>query len=173
MPDTLQREAGRAFVFGDRIDTDVLAPGALMKLPPDELAKHCLAAIAPDFAKTVKPGDVIVAGSSFGIGSSREQAAVSLKLLGVRAVLAKSFARIFYRNALNLGLPALFFPDAHAVHEGDVIAVDLERGIVENRTRGTTHAVSPMPAHLRAVIDAGGLIPHLKRRLETGAGTTP
>jgi 3-isopropylmalate/(R)-2-methylmalate dehydratase small subunit len=166
-------EAGRAFVFGDRIDTDVLAPGALMKLAPEELAKHCLSAVAPGFAKTVQPGDVIVAGASFGIGSSREQAAVSLKLLGVRAVLAKSFARIFYRNALNLGLPALIFPDVETVRDGDRIAVDLAAGRVENLSRGTLHAVAPIPPHLRAVIEAGGLVPYLKRRLAAGAGANP
>lgn len=98
--------SGRAFVFGDNIDTDVMAPGTLMKLPPEELAQHCLAAVDPDFARTVAKGDFVVGGRSFGIGSSREQAAVSLSLLGVRAVIARSFARIFWRNAINLGCRA-------------------------------------------------------------------
>jgi 3-isopropylmalate dehydratase small subunit len=100
----------RAWVFGDKIDTDVLAPGALMKLSPDALARHCLEAVRPAFAKEVRPGDLVIGGASFGIGSSREQAAQSLRLLGVKAVIAKSFARIFYRNAFNLGLPALICP---------------------------------------------------------------
>ena len=102
MSNTLIR--GRAFVFGDSIDTDLLAPGAYMKRPVEELAQHCLEAIAPDFARTVQPGDVLIAGRGFGMGSSREQAAQALKILGVGAVLASSIARIFYRNAI--GKPA-------------------------------------------------------------------
>lgn len=157
-------DAGRAWVFGDKIDTDVLAPGSLMKLSPQDLALHCLAAVRPDFARGVKAGDVLVAGASFGIGSSREQAAQSLKILGVKAVLAKSFARIFYRNAFNLGLPALIFPDADQVRDGDVIALDLAAGVVENRTQRTVHQVSPIPAHMAAIVEAGGLMPYLKAR---------
>jgi 3-isopropylmalate/(R)-2-methylmalate dehydratase small subunit len=162
-------EAGRAFVFGDNIDTDVLAPGSLMKLAPEALAKHCLEAVAPTFAATVRPGDLVVAGANFGMGSSREQAAVSLKLLGVRAVLATSFARIFWRNAINLGLPALVFPDALSVLDGDRLNVDAAAGRVENLTQGLTHAIQALPPHLMEMIAAGGLIPHLKRRLGAAA----
>jgi 3-isopropylmalate/(R)-2-methylmalate dehydratase small subunit len=157
-------QAGRAWVFGDRIDTDVLAPGHLMKLSADELAKHCLEAIAPDFAGQVRPGDVVVAGRSFGIGSSREQAAVSLKLLGVRAVLALSFARIFWRNALNLGLPALIMPESVTIADGDLVAVDPASGIVENRSTGKSWQVQKLPPHLLDIVDAGGLMPYLKAR---------
>jgi 3-isopropylmalate/(R)-2-methylmalate dehydratase small subunit len=155
---------GRAWVYGPNIDTDVLAPGYLMKLSPEELAKHCLGAIDPDFARDVRPGDYVVAGANFGIGSSREQAAVSLKLLGVGAVLAPSFARIFYRNALNLGLPALYFPDADKIAKGDVLHVDPVSGRVENETTGAVHACTPIPAHLMAMVEAGGLIAHLRAR---------
>jgi 3-isopropylmalate/(R)-2-methylmalate dehydratase small subunit len=162
-------EAGRAFVFGDNIDTDVLAPGSLMKLAPEALAKHCLEAVAPTFAATVRPGDLVVAGANFGMGSSREQAAVSLKLLGVRAVLATSFARIFWRNAINLGLPALVFPDALSVLDGDRLNVDAAAGRVENLTQGRTHTIQALPPHLMEMIAAGGLIPHLKRRLGAAA----
>jgi len=155
---------GRAWVFGDGIDTDVLAPGHLMKLSADELSRHCLEAIAPGFASSVRPGDVVVAGRSFGIGSSREQAAVSLKLLGVRAVLAQSFARIFLRNALNLGLPALKMPEAGEIGQGDLLVVDYRTGNVENRSSGRSYGVQPLPPHLLEIVEAGGLMPYLKRR---------
>ncbi|WP_233247672.1 LeuD/DmdB family oxidoreductase small subunit [Caulobacter endophyticus] len=159
----------RAFVFGDAIDTDLLAPGNLMKLPPAELAQNCLKAIAPDFAATVRPGDVVFAGANFGLGSSREQAAVSLRLLGVSAVLATSFARIFYRNAINLGLPAFVFPQVGEVSDGDRISLDPVAGRLENITTGKTYALTPIPPHLMAMIEDGGLIPHLKRRLKGAA----
>jgi 3-isopropylmalate/(R)-2-methylmalate dehydratase small subunit len=159
---------GRAWAFGDRIDTDVLAPGSLMKLAPRELAAHCLAAVRPDFAAGVRDGDVLVAGEAFGVGSSREQAAVSLKLLGVQAVLAKSFARIFYRNAFNLGLPALRLPADAAIADGDRLSIDYRAGRVDNLTRGTSIAVSPIPANLLAIVEAGGLMAYLKQR---GAAT--
>ncbi|MEM8988450.1 MAG: 3-isopropylmalate dehydratase, partial [Pseudomonadota bacterium] len=159
--------AGRAWVFGDNIDTDVLAPGFLMKLPAEELAKHCLEAVDPDFARNVAPGDVVVGGENFGLGSSREQAAISLKVLGVRAVLAKSFARIFYRNAINIGLPALFFPDVDEITAGDRIVVDAGAGRIVNGVTDKTYSVAPIPDHLMHVIAAGGLMPHLKTRFAT------
>lgn len=161
---------GRAFVFGDRIDTDLLAPGHAMKLGPEGIAQHCLEAIDTDFAKTVTAGDVVVAGEDFGIGSSREQAAIALKTLGVSAVLAKSFARIFYRNAINIGLPALIFRHDGAIAAGDRVSVDLAAGQVRNETTGQVFDVEPMPEHLRAMIKAGGLMAHLKARFaSTGA----
>lgn len=156
--------AGRAFVFGDRIDTDVLAPGSLMKLPPRELAGHCLRAIDPAFADSVRPGDYLVAGEGFGIGSSREQAAQSLVLLGVRAVIAKSFARIFYRNAFNLGLPAVILPHTDEINAGDTLSLDLRAGAVANHTTGRTYAVAPVPDRLLAMIEAGGLVAQLRAR---------
>ena len=160
-------EFGRASVFGDNIDTDLLAPGHLMKLSPEELAQHCLEAIAPDFAKAVQPGDFVVAGKNFGLGSSREQAAVSLRQLGVGAVIAPSFARIFYRNALNLGLPALFCEDAHRIAEGDQLMVDPVLGKITNKTRGEILSCKPIPDHLMAMVRAGGLIAHLHARRGT------
>jgi 3-isopropylmalate/(R)-2-methylmalate dehydratase small subunit len=160
---------GRAFVLGDNIDTDVLAPGSLMKLSPEVLATHCLQAVDPDFARSVQPGDLLVAGANFGLGSSREQAAVSLKILGVRAVLATSFARIFWRNAINLGLPALVFPQAGEVRADDRLALDIQAGHLENLTQNRSYAIQPLPSHLLAMIADGGLIPHLKRRLQGAA----
>jgi 3-isopropylmalate/(R)-2-methylmalate dehydratase small subunit len=161
---TMSREAGRAWVFGDNIDTDVLAPGHLMKLSAEDLATHCLEAIAPNFASEVRPGDIVVAGRSFGIGSSREQAAVSLKLLGVSAILATSFARIFWRNALNLGLPALAMPSALEIGQGDMVKADPALGRVENVTSGRIYMVQPLPAHLLNIVEEGGLMPFLKSR---------
>jgi 3-isopropylmalate/(R)-2-methylmalate dehydratase small subunit len=157
---TSTAQTGRAFVFGDNIDTDLLAPGHLMKLSAEDLAQHCLEAIAPDFAKSIQPGDFVVAGKNFGLGSSREQAAVSLRLLGVGAVIAPSFARIFYRNALNLGLPALFCDRADQIVEGDLLMVDPVLGKITNTTRGETLLCKPIPSHLMAMVRAGGLIAH-------------
>lgn len=161
--------SGRAWVFGDNIDTDVLAPGHLMKLAPDELAKHCLEAIDPDFATDVQPGDILVGGRNFGLGSSREQAAVSLKLLGLKAVLAPSFARIFYRNAINLGLPVFVFENNGAVSAGDCLDLNIRTGLLRNETRDQTHQLAPLPDNLLAIIDAGGLMEMLKTRIRKSA----
>lgn len=155
---------GRAFVFGDKIDTDVLAPGPYMRGPIEILAAHCLEAIDPGFASEVQPGDVIIAGDSFGIGSSREQAVQALALLGVGALLAKSFARIFYRNALNLGMPALVCPDLSA-NRGDDIEVQPAAGIVINHTLGREFACQRIPEELLDIVAAGGMMPWLERKL--------
>lgn len=160
--------SARAFVYGDRIDTDVLAPGWAMKLDRDGLASHCLAAIDPDFASTVTPGDVVIGGHDFGIGSSREQAAISLKHLGVAAVMAKSFARIFYRNAINIGLPAIVLPEDTVFNTGDAVSFDLASGQVRNLSHDTHYTVAPMPDHLRTMIEAGGLMPTLEQRFLGG-----
>lgn len=155
---------GRAFVFGDAIDTDLLAPGHAMKLAPAEMARHCLEAVDPAFATTVQAGDVVVAGANFGYGSAREQAALSLKTLGVAAVFATSFARIFYRNAINAGLPALVLAEAGEIAAGDEIAFDVAMGWIEDRTTRRRYRTQPLPDHLLAVIADGGLLAHLKRR---------
>lgn len=161
---------GRAWVFGDNIDTDLLAPGIYMKLPLDQLASHCLEAIEPRFAKEVQAGDIVVGGANFGLGSSREQAAQALKQLGVGAVLATSFARIFYRNALNLGLPVLFFPQAAEIAAGTRLTVNPIEGAVTDLDRDRRYAVEPIPAHLMQMIEAGGLMPHLKARFAAARG---
>lgn len=156
--------SGRAFVFGDRIDTDVLAPGAYMKLPVAQLATHCLEAIDPSFSRSVRPGDIVVAGSAFGIGSSREQAAEALKILGVGCVIARSFARIFYRNALNLGLPVLVCADWTDIAAGDALSVDTASGEVRKAGVLMGYSAEPVPHFLRAMVADGGLVPHLQRR---------
>jgi 3-isopropylmalate/(R)-2-methylmalate dehydratase small subunit len=161
-------EAGRVWRLGDRIDTDVLAPGSLMKLDARALATHCLKAVRPDFASQVRPGDIVVADEAFGIGSSREQAAVSLKILGVQAVLAKSFARIFFRNAFNQGLPAIICPAAAAARDGDRLSLDLAAGRALNHSTGQVFEFAPIPDHLMRIVSAGGLMPYLKQSLERG-----
>jgi 3-isopropylmalate/(R)-2-methylmalate dehydratase small subunit len=162
--------SGRAFVFGDNIDTDVLAPGRYMKAPVDELARHCMEAIAPDFAKTVQAGDVVVAGRNFGMGSSREQAAQALKILGVSAVIAKSFGGIFLRNALNLGLPVMVCPATEQIRQGDRITVDLVGGRVVNETTAAPLVGEPLPGFLLDMLADGGLVPHLAKRLAAKRG---
>ena len=161
----LAKLSGRAWVFGDNIDTDVLAPGAYLKLPLREAAKHCLEAVNPDFARQVTPGDIVVAGANFGLGSSREQAAQALKELGIAAVLARGFARIFYRNAINLGLPAIFFASRDAVSLHDRLEIELEKGIVRNCTTGNVYQVDPVPPHVLELLRDGGLMPHLAKKL--------
>ncbi len=162
---------GRAWVFGDDIDTDALAPSAYLMQAPSEIARHCLESVDPGFAAAVRPGDVFVAGDNLGVGSSREQAPQCLVALGIRAVLARSFARIFYRNALNLGLPALVCADVDRIRTGDALHVDARAGVVENRTRGERLSCDPLPPHLLEIIAAGGLLAQLKRRLASERGT--
>jgi len=160
---------GRAWAFGDNIDTDLLAPGAYLKGGVEAMAEHCLEAVEPRFAKEVRPGDIVAGGKMFGMGSSREQAAAALVHLGVRAVVAVSFARIFYRNAMNLGLPALICPEAGDIETGDMVRVDPAAGTVENLTRGGRYACEPIPDHLLAMIEDGGLLPHLEKKLKGDA----
>jgi len=155
---------GRAFVFGDQIDTDVLAPGPYMRKPLDVLARHCLEAVDPDFSTEVRRGDIVVGGESFGIGSSREQAVQVLAELGVGAIIARSFARIFYRNALNLGMPALLCPQLE-VTRGDELEVRLSEGLIRNHSSGRDWPCEKIPPELMDILTCGGLMPWLERRL--------
>jgi 3-isopropylmalate/(R)-2-methylmalate dehydratase small subunit len=164
------QNSGRAWVFGDNIDTDQLAPGIHMKRPIEEIARHCLEAADPDFAGGVVSGDIVVGGRNFGMGSSREQAAQALRQLGVSAVLAPSFGGIFYRNALNLGLLALVCPEAGKIAAGDRIALEPEKGKVHNLTRDEIYACEPIPAHLTEMVRAGGLVPYLERQRRLKGG---
>ncbi len=159
-------ESGRAWVYGDDVDTDALAPGAYMKAPIEVLAAHCLEAIDPGFAAGVRPGDVVVGGSNFGLGSSREQAAQALRHLGVVAVVAESFAGLFYRNALNLGLAVLVCPEARSIRFGERLRVDPEAGRIENLTTGENLACEPIPSFLMEMLRDGGLVPHLEKKLK-------
>ncbi len=157
--------AGRAWVFGDDVDTDVLAPGLYMKGPIEELARHCLESLDPDFAPNVALGDVVVGGANFGIGSSREQAVQALHILGIRSLVARSFAGIFHRNALNFGLIAVTCPQAGQIHPGDRIAVDAAAGKVTNLTRDEVYDCDTLPPALLEMVQSGGLVPHLQRKL--------
>ncbi len=161
---------GQAWLFGEDIDTDVLAPGRYMKLPVEELARHSLESVDADFAAGVEAGDFVVAQANFGIGSSREQAAQVLTILGVAAVIAKSFGGIFYRNAFNLGLPAVLCPQTDRIRARDRLVLDAEAGQLRNLTTGETYACEPVPAHLMALVRDGGLIPQLERRLKSETG---
>lgn len=156
--------SGRVFLFGDNIDTDQMAPGKYMRGGIEMLADHCLEGVRPEFAGSVKPGDVVVAGRNFGVGSSREQAAEALRHLGVAAVLAQSFAGIFYRNAINLGLPVLVCPDISKLADGATVDLDLDGGQLTLTETGETVALDPLPDNLKILLADGGLIPHLKKR---------
>ena len=162
--------SGRAWKLGDNVDTDVLAPGRYMKFSIEEIATHCLEDVLPQFASAVKPGDVVTGGRNFGAGSSREQAPQALKVLGVAAIIAVSYAGLFYRNALNLGLPVVVCKDALSIEDGEGVQVDAEAGsiTVTNPGSGATRqlACEPIPAFLMAMVNAGGLVPHLEKRLK-------
>ncbi|MCR4391935.1 MAG: 3-isopropylmalate dehydratase [Candidatus Acetothermia bacterium] len=157
---------GRAWKYGDNVNTDVIFPGryTYARMEPGEMAKHALEDLDPKFAREVKPGDVIVAGRNFGCGSSREQAATCLAAAGVGAVVAKSFARIFFRNAINSGLLALEIPEAvDVIQSGDKVGIDVERGVLVHG--GKEYRFPPLPAAVQEILAAGGLIPYLKAKL--------
>ena len=162
-------EAGRAFVFGDNIDTDLIVPGRYLRLTkPEELARVCMAGLAEDFAGQIKEGDVFVAGSNFGCGSSREHAPLSIKAAGVSCVIAKSFARIFYRNAINLGLAVLEAPEAsQSIREGDQVLVDFSSGCIINYTRDENYNFMPFPEFILKIFEAGGLVNQIRKEGNT------
>lgn len=161
---------GRVFRLGDGVDTDQLAPGAWMKGGIAALAAHCLEGLRPDFAATVRPGDILVAGRGFGIGSSREQAAEALRHLGVAGVVALSFGGIFYRNAINLGLPVMEAETLEGVEDGDRATLDLDAATLSLPDKGLVVPLHPIPPNLRALLADGGLVPHLKRRFAGARG---
>ena len=160
------RFRGRAWVFGEDISTDhIIAGKYLGTTDPKVFAEHCLEAVDPAFAKQAKPGDLIVAGPNFGCGSSREQAPMAIKHLGIAAILAPSFARIFYRNAINLALPVLECPGIeNAVKPGEEVEADMGEGTV-TAARGAVLRFKPLPPNVLQILEAGGLVPKLKREL--------
>ncbi len=157
---------GKAFKYGDNVDTDVIIPARYLNTPdPKELAAHCMEDIDANFVKSVKPGDIIVAGRNFGCGSSREHAPISIKASGVACVIAASFARIFYRNSLNVALPILECPEAAAaIAAGDTVSVDFETGRITDETSGQTFTAEPFPPFMRDLIAAGGLAAYLSKK---------
>ncbi len=150
---------GRAWKFGDSIDTDVIIQGKYLVInDPNELAKHVFESIRKEFAENVKPGDFVVAGENFGCGSSREHAPLALKATGIEAVIAKSFARIFFRNAVNIGLKVVECKETDKIDDGDELEIDYEKGIVFNKTKGEEYRINPLPEFLREIMEKGGLV---------------
>ena len=158
---------GKAWKFEDNIDTDLIIPAKyLTTSDPAELGKHAMEGAVEEFYKKIKPGDIMVAGENFGCGSSREHAPLSLKGAGISLIIAKSFARIFYRNSINIGLPILECPEAaDKIKEGNELEVDLEKGGIRNLSTGKTFQAVPFPDFMREIIKAGGLINYVKQKL--------
>ena len=155
---------GKVFKFGDNISTDHIIPGRWFHLRSDlpELAKHCLEDVAPDFVSQVKPGDFLVAGRNFGLGSSREHAPLVIKMAGIRAILAQSTARIFFRNAINLGLPVLIC-DTSQIDDGDEMEIDLAASTIKDIANGKQLTFGRIPEVMLHILDEGGLVPYIKK----------
>jgi 3-isopropylmalate/(R)-2-methylmalate dehydratase small subunit len=162
---------GQVYKYGANVDTDVIIPARYLNVSePSELAKHCMEDIDSQFIKKVKPGDIIMADTNFGCGSSREHAPLAIKSAGVSCVIAKSFARIFFRNAINIGLPLLECTEcADKTNNGDVLEVDLSTGKIVNLTNGTVFTAKPYPEFMSELINAGGLFEYTKKRLSAKA----
>lgn len=157
--------SGKAHKYGDNINTDIISPPQYMELTVEEAAQYSMSAVDPHFAESVCKGDFFVAGANLGSGSSRELAPLTLKYLGISAVIAKFFARIFYRNVINIGLVALECPDADKIHTGDELEIQVEKGIITNKTSGETYQCTPLPSHILDLVEAGGLVPYLKKEM--------
>ena len=160
--------SGKVWKYGDNVDTDVIIPARYLNDPdPAALASHCMEDIDDTFAGNVKQGDIMVGGWNFGCGSSREHAPISIQASGISCVIAASFARIFYRNSLNIGFPILECPEAALeIKSGDEVAVDLSTGVIEDKTTGKTYQANPQPPFIQAMIDAGGLLKYLKGKVD-------
>ena len=158
----------KVYKYGANVDTDVIIPARHLNDPsPAALASHCMEDIDPDFASTVEEGDIIVAGPNFGCGSSREHAPLAIKSCGVKCVIAPSFARIFYRNAINIGLAILECPEAsEKIEAGDEVSIDFDTGLITNATKGETYQANPFPDFIKEIIQAGGLMADIKKRQE-------
>ena len=161
---------GRVWKYGDNIDTDAIIPARYLNTTSEqELASHCMEDWDPSFIKGVQPGDIVVAGKNFGCGSSREHAPLALKAAGISCVVAETFARIFFRNSLNIGLPILECPEAaQAARAGDILEIDLSTGTIRNVDTGATYEATPYPEFMLALIDAGGLVEYTRRKIAAG-----
>lgn len=160
------KACGHVFKYGDNVDTDVIIPARYLNATDGkELAKHCMEDIDKEFITKVKDGDIIVANKNFGCGSSREHAPLAIKCAGVSCVIAETFARIFYRNAINIGLPILECPEASdSIQDGDKVEVDFDTGIIHNVTRGETYTAAPFPPFIKEIIDANGLLNAIRKK---------
>jgi len=159
---------GKVFKYGDNVDTDVIIPARhLTSADPEHLRQHCMEDIDTSFAASVKPGDIMVAGKNFGCGSSREHAPIAIKASGISLVIACDFARIFYRNAINVGLPIMECPEAcQAINAGDEVEADFDTGVIRDITTGQQFKANPFPEFIKKIIDAGGLVPYTKLKTE-------
>lgn len=162
----MEKANGRVFKYGDNVDTDVIIPARyLNSSDPAELATHCMEDIDAEFTKKVSKGDIIVANKNFGCGSSREHAPIAIKASGVSCVIAQTFARIFYRNSINIGLPIIESPEAAAeINEGDQVEVDFDSGIITDITTGKTYKGQAFPPFMQGLIDAGGLVNYINNK---------
>lgn len=157
---------GKIWKFGNDIDTDVIIPARYLNTSdPQELAKHCMEDADPGFSRRISPGDIIMGGKNFGCGSSREHAPIAIKGAGIGLVIAESFARIFYRNAFNIGLPILESPQATAeIRQGDEVEADIETGLIIDHTTGARYQAHPIPPFMRELLAAGGLVAYVRRQ---------
>ncbi|ABY91340.1 3-isopropylmalate dehydratase small subunit [Thermoanaerobacter sp. X514] len=158
---------GKAIKYGDNIDTDVIIPARFLNTSdPQELAQHCMEDLDKDFKNKVKEGDILVVGENFGCGSSREHAPIAIKASGISCIIAKSFARIFFRNAINIGLPILECKEAvDGIEEGDIVLVDTDNGIIKNLTKGTEFKAQPFPDFIKEIMKYGGLINYVREKV--------
>ena len=160
--------SGKAIVYGDDVDTDVIIPARhCTSYDPEELGRHCMEDLDPDFPSKVNPGDVIVAGENFGCGSSRENAPIAIKGAGISACIARSFARIFYRNSINIGLPIIESSElVDETQEGDPLNIDLPGGVITNKRTGKEYKVPSFPPGILAIVEAGGMVEYTKKKLD-------
>ncbi|MBR2294133.1 MAG: 3-isopropylmalate dehydratase small subunit [Clostridiales bacterium] len=160
------KKEGRVFKYNDNVDTDVIIPARhLTTADPMQLKLHCMEDIDPEFVNKVREGDIIVAGKNFGCGSSREHAPIAIKASGIALVIAHDFARIFYRNSINVGLPIMECPEAsEKISDGDIIEADFDTGLIVNKTRNETYQANPFPEFIKKIIDCGGLVEYTARR---------
>jgi 3-isopropylmalate/(R)-2-methylmalate dehydratase small subunit len=158
---------GTVYKFGHNVDTDqIISAKYLVTTDPKELAQHCMETVDPDFPKKAKLGDFLIAGKNFGCGSSREHAPLAIKGMGLGLIIAESFARIFFRNCINIGMPILECPEAaKEAASGDILEVDLDQGLIKNLTQGKTYKAQAFPPFMQELINAGGLMPYVKKRL--------
>jgi len=164
----MQAAKGTAFKFGDDVNTDVILPGKYLNLQdPQQLAQHCMESEDPEFVHKAKPGDIMVAGKNFGCGSSREHAPISIKALGISCVIASTFARIFFRSAINIGLPIVECDEAaRSINQGDEVSVDFDTGLITDHTTGQQWQADPFPPFLQKLIAAGGLVEYSKNKIK-------
>lgn len=157
---------GNVWKYGDNINTDIISPPQFMELSYKDMAQHAMEGVDPEFSQKIKAGDILVAGANFGSGSSRETAPIALKLAGVGCIIAKFYARIFFRNAINIGLPLVECKETDKMQEGDQLEVNLQTGKIINLTRKEEYQGSVLPEHIMKIVDLGGLVPYLAQKLQ-------